>query len=182
MLFLPTFKDGQADAYYDFSDTELKWLADWCERTNTVIGVREHMADTATTYSRSLGSIGALNLGAARFPNVEILYRVGAALISDYSSCLLDFLLTGRPIVSFAYDHHRYATEERGLFYDLDTVLPGPVCRTFDQLSDTPLERLFTPPDARAERDYARRRSLFFDHVDDQNADRVVRRVKGLYR
>ena len=68
VLFLPTFKDGQADAYYDFSDTELKWLADWCERTDTVIGVREHMADTATTYSRSLGSIGALNLSARPLP------------------------------------------------------------------------------------------------------------------
>ena len=29
--------------------------------------------------------------------------------------------------------------------------------------------------------DYAWKRSLFFDHLDDQNARRVVNRVKALY-
>jgi CDP-glycerol glycerophosphotransferase (TagB/SpsB family) len=180
VLFLPTFKDGQAESYYDFSDAELKWLADWCERHNVVLGVREHMADTATMYSRSLGSIGALNLGAGRFPNVEVLYRVGSALVSDYSSCLVDFLLTGRPVVSFAYDYERYAGQERGLFYDLEAVLPGPVARDFDQLS-TALDQLFEPLDPDETELYDWKRSMFFDHTDAHNADRVVRRVKELY-
>jgi CDP-glycerol glycerophosphotransferase (TagB/SpsB family) len=180
VLFMPTFKDGQADSYYEFSETELAWLRAWCERENVVLGVRGHMADTAQTYSQLVTAVGALNLSSRRFPDVEVLYRVGSALVTDYSSCLIDFLLTGRPVVSFAYDHDRYAYSERGLFYDLEQVLPGPVCRDFHSFS-TALDHLFDPLDERGLRSYRRRRGLFFDHLDDQNAWRLVQRVKALY-
>ena len=181
VLFLPTFKDGQSGAYYQFTEDQIAWLTDWCERNNAVLGVREHMADSAGSYLPMLAPTGALNLSAHRFPNVEVLYRVGDALISDYSSCLVDFLLTGRPVISFAYDLEHYSTTERGLFYDLDTVVPGPVPRTFPELA-TALDDLFTPRTAEQRDDYDWKRSLFFDHLDTGNADRVVDRVKGLYR
>jgi CDP-glycerol glycerophosphotransferase (TagB/SpsB family) len=181
VLFAPTFKNAQAEGYYQFSEQELSWLADWCERENAVLGVREHMADSARTYSRAFARLGALNLSSRRFPDIEMIYRVAAALITDYSSCAVDFLLTGRPVVSFAYDYDHYVNEERGLFYDLEQVLPGPVCRDFDQFSQA-LDGLFEPLDGRARRRYDQRRRLFFDHLDDHNAWRVVQRVKALYR
>jgi CDP-glycerol glycerophosphotransferase (TagB/SpsB family) len=180
LLFVPTFKDGQAESYYTFTDEQLHWLARWCERENVVLGVREHMADRARTYSENLAGLGALDLSSGRFPDIEVLYRVGSALITDYSSCVVDFLLTGKPVISFAYDHERYTSTERGLFYSLEEVLPGPVCRDFDELSKG-LDDLFRPCDEEEAEVYRWKRSLFFDHVDDQNAWRVVQRVKGLY-
>jgi len=179
VLFVPTFKDAQSDSYYEFSEEELAWLGAWCERENVVLGVREHMADTARTYSRLVTAVGALNLSSRRFPDVEVLYRVASALVTDYSSCLVDFLLTGRPVVSFAYDLDRYAYSERGLFYDLEQVLPGPVCRDFASFS-TALDHLFDPPDSEHREEYDWKRSLFFDHLDDQNAWRLVQRVRML--
>jgi CDP-glycerol glycerophosphotransferase (TagB/SpsB family) len=139
------------------------------------------MADLARSYSRSLEGVGALDLSSRFFPNVEVLYRVGAAMVTDYSSCVVDFLLTGKPVVSFAYDYDHYANIERGLFYDLEKVLPGPVCRDFASFS-TALDQLFEPPGPRRWEDYAWKRSLFFDHQDDQNAWRVVKRVKLSYQ
>jgi CDP-glycerol glycerophosphotransferase (TagB/SpsB family) len=180
VLFVPTFKNGQADAYYEFSDVELKWLDAWLERNGAVLGVREHMADTARTYSTMLTSLGALDLSSREFPDVEMLYRSAAALVTDYSSCVVDFMLTGRPVVSFAYDYDNYANSERGLFYDLEHALPGPICRDFEAFSEA-LEHLFETPDERATQMYDWKRQLFFDHVDDQNAWRVVQRVKQLY-
>jgi CDP-glycerol glycerophosphotransferase (TagB/SpsB family) len=82
-------------------------------------------------------------------------------------------------VVSFAYDLERYAGQERGLFYDLEQVLPGPVCRTFTQLA-TALDGLFGER-ARWQEDYAWKRGLFFDHLDDDNAWRVLKAVKHLY-
>jgi CDP-glycerol glycerophosphotransferase (TagB/SpsB family) len=178
VLFLPTFKDAQGDGgYYEFSDEEVAWLASWCGRNGVVLGVREHMADSARAYSRSLEGVGALDLSSRFFPNVEVLYRVGAAMVTDYSSCVVDFLLTGKPVVSFAYDYDHYANVERGLFYDLEQVLPGPVCRDFASFS-TALDQLFDPPGTPSQ--YEQKRSLFFDHQDDQNAWRVVQRVRRL--
>jgi CDP-glycerol glycerophosphotransferase (TagB/SpsB family) len=180
VLFLPTFKDGQDDSYYHFSDAEIARLGRWAEANDAVIGVREHMADSARTYSRLLAPLNPINVSSRRYPDLEVLYRVADALISDYSSCLVDFQLTGRPVISFAYDLDRYAHSERGLFYDLDEVLPGPVCRTFDDLADA-LDRVFDEPTPEQREEYEWRRRLFFDHLDDRASARVVRRVKSLY-
>ena len=131
VMFLPTFKKGQADAYYHFTDDDLAWLKDWSTRHNAVLGLREHMADQARIYSSLLGPLDPVNLSSRRYPDLEVLYGAADALVSDYSSCLVDFMLTGKPVISFAYDLDRYATEERGLFYDLHQVLPGPVAKDF---------------------------------------------------
>lgn len=180
LLFVPTFKNAQKEGYYPFSDDELATLADWLRRDNVVLGVREHMADSAQAYRTRLAPLGILDLSSARFPDIEVLYRVGAALVTDYSSCVIDFLLTGKPVISFAYDLDNYANSERGLFYDLDDVLPGPVCRNFAGLIDA-LEQLFRARSVEHSGDYARKRSLFFDHCDDGNTWRVVKKVKQLY-
>ncbi|MCL3837903.1 CDP-glycerol glycerophosphotransferase family protein [Aeromicrobium duanguangcaii] len=180
VLFLPTFKDAQDEAYYRFSPEELAWLQDWMYRNDAVLGVREHMADSAKTYWHQLAPLGAIDVSSRRYPDLEVLYRSAAALVSDYSSCLVDFMLTGRPVASFAYDLDRYSQQERGLFYDLHQVLPGPVCETFDDLAEA-LDGFFDPLSPEQEEDYAWRRRLFFDHVDDRAAARVVARVKSLY-
>ena len=180
VMFLPTFKDNQADGYYQFSPDELDQLSAWMRRHNVVLGVREHMADRARTYWHQLAPLGSIDLSNRRFSDLEVLYRVADGLVSDYSSCLVDFLLTGRPVASFAYDLDRYSQQERGLFHDLTKVLPGPVCRNFDELA-TALDEFFGEPDDTAAEDYAWRRRIFFDHVDDQASRRVVQRVKSLY-
>ena len=180
VMFLPTFKDGQADGYYQFSAAELEQLGDWMRRHNAVLGVREHMADKARTYWHQLAPLGSIDLSNRRFPDLEVLYRAADGLVSVYSSCLVDFLLTGKPVASFAYDLERYSTEERGLFYDLERVIPGPLCRTFAGLAEA-LDRFFDEPDAESREEYIWRRSIFFDHVDDQAARRVTQRVRSLY-
>ncbi len=181
VMFLPTFKDGQADAYYDFTHDEVERLGEWLRRNDAVLAVREHMADRAHTYSRMLAPLGPINLSSRRYPYLEVLYRAADVLISDYSSCLVDFLLTGRRVVSFAYDHDNYASTERGLFYELEDVLPGPLCRTFDDLMAA-LEGSLTDLGTDEQEVYDWKRKIFFDHLDDGATSRVVQRVKDLYR
>ncbi len=138
------------------------------------------MADRAHTYSRMLSRLDTIDLSSRRYPDLEVLYRVADALVTDYSSCLVDFMLTGKPVISFAYDYDRYANEERGLFYDLEDVVPGPVCRDFPQFAEA-LDQVFDHPTPAQLEDYAWKRARFFDHLDDDNAARVVARVKRLY-
>jgi CDP-glycerol glycerophosphotransferase (TagB/SpsB family) len=179
VLFMPTFRNGQEDAYYRFSDAEIDWLGGWLQRNDAVLGIREHMADNARVYTRMLQRLAPLDLSDTQFPDAELLYRHAALLVTDYSSCFIDFMLTGRPAVSFAYDHESYASIERGFFYDLDMVFPGPVCRTFAELQ-AGLEGAFTAPAAAAQAALDLKRRIFFDQVDDHNAARLVARVKRL--
>src|SRR5699024_3376752 len=108
VVFVPTFRQGQGEACYRCDEDGLVWLKRWLDRHHAVLGVREHMADKARTYGTALRTIGALDLSDTRFEDVEVLYRHAAVLITDYSSCFIDFMLTGRPMVSFAYDFDRY--------------------------------------------------------------------------
>ncbi|MBW3550710.1 MAG: CDP-glycerol glycerophosphotransferase family protein [Proteobacteria bacterium] len=179
VLFMPTFRNGQEDGYYHFSEREIDQLDDWLKRNNAVLGLREHMADSARTYTRLLSRLSPLDLADAHFPNVEILYRVSSALITDYSSSFIDYMLTGKPAISFAYDYDLYRSIERGAFYDLDFIFPGPVCYSFAQLSQA-LESLFEPRSQVQTATLEWKRRMFFDHLDDGSSARVADRVKQL--
>lgn len=138
------------------------------------------MSDQAHTYFNQLRGDDAIDLSDRHYPDVEVLYRQATALVTDYSSCFIDFMLTGRPMLSFAYDYDNYANAERGLFYDMEHVFPGSVCRDFTQLMSG-LAQVFKAPEPMAKASYAWKRKVFFDHLDDGNAWRVVKRVKQLY-
>lgn len=179
LLFMPTFRNGQeADAYH-FGEDEIEWLRQWLDREGLVLGLREHMADRDGSYRAQMASLPVLDLSARTYPDPEVLYRASSALLTDYSSAFVDYMLTGKPAVSFAYDIERYASLERGTFYDLDQVFPGPVCTGFGQLKAA-LVGLFEPLSEvqKARKEWLLR--FFFDWLDAGSSARVVERVRRL--
>lgn len=56
-------------------------------------------------------------------------------LITDYSSIFFEFLCTKRPIMFFDYDLEEYS-DGRGLYFPLEE-LPGPICETVEELSES---------------------------------------------
>src|SRR5207245_2795096 len=54
------------------------------------------------------------------------LLLVADALLTDYSSMMFDFALTGRPMGFHLYDHDLY-TAARGTYFELTDEAPGPV-------------------------------------------------------
>ncbi|MDR3315909.1 MAG: CDP-glycerol glycerophosphotransferase family protein [Coriobacteriales bacterium] len=61
--------------------------------------------------------------------DINELYLVSDALLTDYSSVLFDYANTLRPTIYFWPDFHHYATELRG-FYQDPAELPGDACTT----------------------------------------------------
>ncbi|WP_264312190.1 CDP-glycerol glycerophosphotransferase family protein [Pseudomonas putida] len=175
VLFAPTFRNGQAAAYYNFSAQQRdEWVA-CLERHNAVLGIREHMADSSHSYSAALMSQGGpfVSLDRQRFSEIEVLYREAHVLVTDYSSCFIDFMLTGRPQISFAYDRSRYEAQERGMFYNLEDVFPGPVCSDFSALLAA-LEAVLAGEVIEPSERYSQKRRMFFEYTDDGNANRLV--------
>ena len=62
----------------------------------------------------------------SEYPSLNDLYAISDLLISDYSSVYFDYSILDRPILCFAYDRKEYE-EKRGLYLNLDKVLPCPV-------------------------------------------------------
>ena len=61
------------------------------------------------------------------------LMLVSDALISDYSSCAADFMLTGRPAFLYIADYDDYTGTSRNLYFDLEQS-PYPLARNMEEL------------------------------------------------
>lgn len=178
VLYAPTFRNEQADAYYSFTEHELADYKDLLCSKNAVLGVREHMADSAKSYNGVLSSVDCINLSSDNYPNIEMLYRLADVLITDYSSCYIDYLSTRKPVISFAYDLENYMKRERGFYYDIHDAFPGAICTEFNGM----LESLSEALDKGVEdvEKYEQVRHTFFDFDDQLNSQRVAELVYSL--
>jgi len=103
--------------------------------------------------------------------DVNDLILASDLLITDYSSVMFDYCVTGKPILYLAPDLEEYRDEVRGFYLDLKEISPGPICDDNASLR-TVLEDL----DA-VKREYAHRYRTFvrtFAPRDDGHAARRV--------
>ena len=74
---------------------------------------------------------------ATLFPDTAELYLIADVLITDYSSVMFDYSITGKPMIFYVPDLEDYAsTRRRGTYFDLGDVAPGPLVRTTDDVAD----------------------------------------------
>lgn len=179
ILFCPTFRNGTNGKGYVFNEDEVTELRNWLRANNAMLGIREHMADKFRTYSIQLTGEEFLDVSSRIYPNIEILFRVSSALVTDYSSCFVDYILTGKHLVSFAYDMESYKNSERGLFYDMEFCFPGDICHSFHEVLAS-LKRAADCNFRNTDPAYDWKKKLFFEFDDDKNSERVVNRVKEL--
>ena len=110
-------------------------------------------------------------LDVTGYPDVADLFLAADALITDYSSVMFDFSVTGKPMFFFTPDLAHYRETLRGFYFDLADVAPGPVVSTASELA-----RLITDPTVSA--NYAARyqawRERFNAHDDGRAAQRVL--------
>jgi len=64
------------------------------------------------------------------YPDVAELYLAADVLVTDYSSTMFDFAVTGKPMIFYAYDLPAYRDTLRGFYFDFEPVAPGPVVST----------------------------------------------------
>jgi CDP-glycerol glycerophosphotransferase len=111
------------------------------------------------------------------YPDGTELLLAADVLITDYSSMIVDFANTGRPILFFTYDIDLYRDQMRGFYVDFEAIAPGPLLTNNDELADA----LRDPDAVRAQ--HADKYDAFtakFCELDDGGAAaRVVDEVFG---
>ncbi|MGK5169128.1 CDP-glycerol glycerophosphotransferase family protein [Geodermatophilus sp. CPCC 205761] len=105
-------------------------------------------------------------------PDIRDLYLGADVLVTDYSSTMFDFAITGRPILFLTYDLEYFRDELRGFYFDLEDVAPGPLLSTSTELVDA-LADLDSVSARYAER-YARFRETFCHLEDGAATERVL--------
>ena len=104
-------------------------------------------------------------------PDIRDLYLAADVLVTDYSSTMFDFAITGKPILYYTYDLDYFRDELRGFYFDLAEVAPTPLLRTSRELVDAlaDVDRL---AESTADR-YERFRDTFC-HLEDGRATQRV--------
>lgn len=65
--------------------------------------------------------------------SIEELLTAADLCITDYSSLVFEYSLFERPMIFFAFDMEQYL-DERGFYYPVSDMMPGPVCRTTQEV------------------------------------------------
>lgn len=173
VLYAPTWRDGEPDPAVP---TPEQWslIEQCCARNRLVLLVRPHphgIGDYTHTSER------VRLLPADRQPESMPLLWGLAALITDYSSMLLDFAATGEPIVALAPDLDHYCAT-RGLYFDYADLVGHTWSTSWDEAVHR-LDDLFGDPvqleHARAHTAALARR--FHTYTDGHSADRLVARA-----
>ncbi|WP_137845106.1 CDP-glycerol glycerophosphotransferase family protein [Microbacterium sp. 2FI] len=163
LLYAPTWRDDR-DEIVDFVDPSA--LAD---QADAVVLVRGH----SRTLLPGKDAEGPRVVDVTAFPDTSQLLLVADALITDYSSVMFDFSVTGKPMYFLVPDLEHYRGELRGFYFDLAAHAPGPVVTTADELVAAILD---DDPATHAE-EYARWREKFNARDDGRAAERVVARI-----
>jgi len=75
---------------------------------------------------------GSTALDMTDYPDMQDLLVAADALVTDYSSCMFDFMLTRRPVFVYATDIAKYDTS-RGFYYPLSET-PFPIAHDMSEL------------------------------------------------
>lgn len=163
LLYAPTWRDDR-DEIVDFVDPAALAAA-----TDAVVLVRGH----SRTLIPGKDAEGPRVIDVTRFPDTSQLLLVADALITDYSSVMFDYSVTGKPMFFLVPDMEHYRGELRGFYFDLAAHAPGPVVRTQNELVAALNDH---DPSAYAQR-YDAWRTKFNARDDGHAAERVVSRI-----
>lgn len=125
-IFAPTFRRGfNSDTYGMDFDTVKKAL------TERFGGEWEILFRNHTFVKGKQKYYGAVDVSA--YHDMQELMCAADVLISDYSSCLYDFAITGKPVFVYAPDLDYYVNSDRSLAYPFEKW-PYPSAITNDEL------------------------------------------------
>ena len=171
VLYAPTWRDdlvldGAGPRDFEFP-LDLESLTARLGRDHTVL-LRLHQM----VRDRLDVPPGSAVLDVSDHPDIAELYLAADVMITDYSSAMFDFAVTGKPLLHYTYDLERYTEQLRGLYFDLAEVAPAPLLSTSAEVVDA-LAEVDALAAATADR-YARFRETFCPLDDGRATVRVL--------
>lgn len=133
VLYAPTFRaDHSTDAYR----LEAEGLLSACQRRfggQWSLLVRLH-PNVASRSGDLFPYDGERILDATMYPDMQELLQESDILLTDYSSCMFDFALSGKPCLRFALDVDEYQ-DDRGFYFAAEEI-PFPLACSNRALCD----------------------------------------------
>lgn len=171
ILYAPTWREDHEEVMVDFLDLPemARLLGD-----EYVILLRGHSRTLRAGDNVRVPGV----IDVTSYPHTADVFLAADAMITDYSSVMFDFSVTGRPMIFFTPDLDKYRDATRGVYFDLQELAPGPV--TFTQAEVLAAIRDLAADVPRFAERYAAWRERFNAHDDGHVSERVVERLFAL--
>lgn len=135
IAYLPTFRDKKKNTFSFLNDDfieEKSKLNELLSKNKAFILEKSHYVNIKNNTQNSQFVCGSFK-HVSNIDSQELL-AASDILITDYSSCLFDFLLLDRPIIQFLYDYDYYKNRDRGLYYNKEDVSCGQIAFSLPEL------------------------------------------------
>lgn len=178
ILYLPTHRKEGKEKIECSKIFDLKALNMVCEQYDCLFVIKKHFyhsseLESLEKYDRIIDITADFTIDTN-----ELLKRANY-LISDYSSVTADYLLLDRPILYYCYDLQHYLNEDRDVYWDYDSITPGPKAHNFDELRKSLVEVLSGKDDYKLER--KRVRDMFYDpSCQCEAANKILSAVENI--
>jgi CDP-glycerol glycerophosphotransferase len=161
VLYAPTWRDTKRTATGNWKP--VNFLNGSLGKNVTVL-FRGH----TNTHSAHNPQVSGGAIDVTDYKNVAELYLAADVLVTDYSSSMFDFSVTGKPMIFLAPDLANYVAQ-RGFYFDFENLAPGPIVRDASSLKKA-LEDIDTHQANYAERYQAWQQK--FNHLEDGSASK----------
>ncbi|MFJ5921976.1 CDP-glycerol glycerophosphotransferase family protein [Kitasatospora sp. NPDC092948] len=122
VLYAPTWRDDQRDGDRYRLDLHLD-----VEQARAALGEDHVLLLRPHVHVGGRMPDDAFVRDVSDHPDVADLMLIADVLVTDYSSLMFDFAVTGRPMLFFTYDLEHYRTRLRGFTFDFEAHAPGPL-------------------------------------------------------
>jgi CDP-glycerol glycerophosphotransferase len=129
VLYAPTWRDSQRTATGNWKP--VNFLQGSLGENVTVL-FRGH----TNTHSAHSAIVAGGAIDVTNYKNVAELYLAADVLVTDYSSSMFDFSVTGKPMIFLAPDFDDYVAK-RGFYFDFEKLAPGPILKDSSFLRKT---------------------------------------------
>lgn len=130
VLYAPTWRDNVATSGRRYAMVNYLDFTEAARRLPHVTFLLRGHANTVATEDLSSRTV----IDVSQHPDINELMIAADALVTDYSSVMFDFCVTGRPILFLVPDLDFYRDVTRGFYLNLADIAPGPLCATSDDL------------------------------------------------
>lgn len=132
VLYAPTWRDNLSGSN-GYSRVE---YLDY-QRVRKTLGANARILQRGHhNTSKSAAGQHAGVLDVTHHPDINDLLLAADLLITDYSSVMFDYAVTGKPILYLAPDLDEYRDQTRGFYLDFETIAPGAICSSNDEVID----------------------------------------------
>jgi CDP-glycerol glycerophosphotransferase len=118
LLYAPTWRDDEAFSL----ELDLQELTEQLGDDYLVL-LRAHSGVADTMPTNVLPRVRDVS----HHLDIRELYLVADVLVTDYSSAMFDFAVTGKPMLFYTYDLVEYRDRVRGFYFDFEQEAPGPL-------------------------------------------------------